>query len=213
VSLSGTGAQRTADFEIFDDAIQWRVRWTCEAGALKVEAQPPPKKPAALVDGSCPGKGDGFAIHTGQLRLDVAATGPWTLIVDQQLDRPLNEPPLEGMADAPVLASGAFKDLEMTGTGTAKLFQLPDGTRALRLENFTVSNNTDLFVRLSEAPDPLNSADTVNSPFVEIGNLKSTVGTQNYVIPPDLPTERIRSIVIWCAPVAIAYIAAPLAGG
>lgn len=47
-------------------------------------------------------------------------------------------------------------------------------------------------------------------PKVSIGNLKSTVGNQNYEVPPDVPTERIRSIVIWCEPVSVAYIAAPL---
>jgi hypothetical protein len=36
------------------------------------------------------------------------------------------------------------------------------------------------------------------------------VGNQNYEVPPDVPTERIRSIVIWCEPVSVAYIAAPL---
>ena len=47
-------------------------------------------------------------------------------------------------------------------------------------------------------------------PKVSIGNLKSTLGDQNYEVPSELPTDRIRSIVIWFEPVSVAYIAAPL---
>ncbi|MGH9181423.1 MAG: DM13 domain-containing protein, partial [Acidimicrobiales bacterium] len=210
-TFDGTGTQRTPAFEILSDAIQWRVRWTCESGTLQVLTDPPPRKPKPVVDATCDaGKGVGYAIHTGTIAMDVTATGPWQIIVDQQIDFPLDEPPLPGMAGAPVLVEGSFYDLENRGTGTARIYQLPDGTRALRFEDFEVTQNTDLFIRLSEAPEPKNSADTVNSPFVEIANLKSTAGNQNYLIPADVPTGRIRSVVIWCAPVSIAYAAAAL---
>lgn len=212
-TFAGTGPLRTASFEILADAIQWRVRWTCQAGALQVLSDPPPRRPKPIVDASCEaGKGTDHAIHTGTIALDVAATGPWEIVVDQQIDFPLDEPPLPGMAGAPVLLEGSFYDLENRGTGTARLYQLPDGTRALRFEDFEVTQNTDLFIRLSESPRPANSAETVAAPFVEIANLRSTAGTQNYLVPADVPTEKIRSIVIWCAPVSVAYAAAALAG-
>jgi len=81
----------------------------------------------------------------------------------------------------------------------------------MRFEDFDVSQNTDLFVWLSEAPAPKTSAEVVAAPHQVLGDLKSTIGTQNYVLPADLPPDRIRSIVIWCQPVAIAYAAASLA--
>lgn len=211
-TFTGTGNQQTAPFEVYSDAIQWRVRWSCTSGTLAVTTSPPPppRRAQSMVDDNCEKPGEGYAIHTGTLRLNVKATGPWEMKVDQQLDRPLNEPALPGMDTAPVIARGDFYNLEMKGKGSATIYQLPDGTRALRFEGFEVSNNTDLFVRLSEAPMPQNSAETVNTPFVEIGNLKSTVGTQNYVLPADLPIEKVRSVVIWCQPVSIAYLAAGL---
>lgn len=210
ITLAGTGATRTDPFEILAGAIQWRARWKCEAGHLKVTTIPPPRRGTALIDGGCPGNEEGYSIVTGPVRLVVAATGPWELIVDQQVDFPLREPPLEGMDTAPVLGEGDFFNVEMEGKGKVRLYKLADGRHALRFEDFQVSNNTDLFLWLSESPNPRTSADAAGTPHVILGNLRSTVGDQNYVLPPDLPPERVKSLVIWCAPIAVAYIAAVL---
>lgn len=210
-TLTGTGAARTDAFEILPGAIQWRARWKCDAGRLKVTTIPPPRRGTPLIDEACPGKDEGFSIVTGSVRLVVESTGPWELIVDQQVDFPLRETPLPGMDTAPVVGQGDFFNVEMEGKGTVRLFRLPDGRHALRFENFQVSNNTDLFLWLSESPNPRTSADAAGTPHVILGNLRSTVGDQNYVLPADVAPERVKSLVIWCAPVAIAYIAAVLA--
>ncbi|MGH9177934.1 MAG: DM13 domain-containing protein [Acidimicrobiales bacterium] len=210
-TLEGSGPIRTDAFEVLADAIQWRARFECTSGTLKITTIPPPRRGTPMVDEGCPGKGEGFSIVTGSVRMNVEATGPWKLVVDQQVDFPLREPPLEEMASAPVVGQGDFFDVEMTGKGTVRLYQLPDGRKALRFENFEVSNNTDLFLWLSEAPNPRTSAEAASAPKVVLGNLKSTVGDQNYIVPADLPAERLKSIVIWCAPVSVAYIAAVLA--
>lgn len=209
-TFTGAGAAETPEFQILPTAIQWRVRWTCDSGRLRISSQPPPRRPAPLVDDACPKEGTGFSILSGGVRLVVEAAGGWKAIVDQQVDTPIEEPLLPGMVGAPVQAEGGFYPVEREGTGTARIFRLADGRRVLRLEGFEVSQNTDLFVWLSEAERPRTSAAAVTAGRVEIGNLKSTVGSQNYEIPADLPTERIRSIVIWCAPVQIAYTAAAL---
>ncbi|HVM05855.1 MAG TPA: DM13 domain-containing protein [Acidimicrobiales bacterium] len=210
-TLQGSGPSRTAAFTIIDSAIQWRVRWTCDAGRLTITSDPPPRKPRPVAEGTCPGKGEGFGIHTGSIRLDVATTGPWTAVVDQQIDTPLVEAPLAGMAPETLVGAGPFSPVEMEGKGTARLYELADGTRLVRFEDdFEVSTNTDLFVWLSEAEAPKTSEEAVASPFVQLGNLKSTLGSQNYVVPAGVPTDKVRSVVIWCAPVAIAYAMAPL---
>lgn len=217
-NFSGASSLTTAAFPILESAIQWRVRWTCETGHMKVITDPVRKKtdPPA-VDAPCQGKeatGDkavGYSIVTGDVKLVVDASSPWTITVDQQIDIPLMEPPLPGMAAGKVLGTGDFYNVEMKGKGTARLYQLEDGSHALRFEDFEVSSNTDLFVWLSEAPAPKTSKDAVDSPYVVLGNLKSTVGAENYVLPPDLAPEKVRSVVIWCAPVRIAYTAAVLA--
>ncbi len=209
-TFNGSGAFQTPEFTILPDAIQWRVRYTCSTGAMRITSTPPPRRPGPVVDTSCPKEETGYSIVTGPVRLNIEAAGPWRAVVDQQVDTPLNEPLLPGMTPDRVVASGSFYKVEVRGEGTAKLYRLPDGRRILRFEGFATGENTDLFVWLSEATRPMNSATAVNTPHVEIANLKSTLGTQNYEIPASVPTEKIRSIVIWCQPVAIAYAAAAL---
>ena len=209
-TFNGSGPFQSPEFTILPGAIQWRVRYECSTGTMRITSIPPPRRPAPVVDASCPKEDTGYSIVTGQVRISIEATGPWKAIIDQQVDTPLDEPLLAGMTADRVVSSGPFYKVEVQGEGTAKLYRLPDGRRILRFENFVTGENTDLFVWLSEARRPTTSAEAINTPYVEIGNLKSTIGTQNYEIPASVPTERIRSIVIWCAPVAIAYAAAGL---
>jgi hypothetical protein len=209
-TFSGTGPFRTPEFDVLAEAIQWRVRWTCETGRLRIVTVPPPRRPGPLVDAECPGGADAYSIQTGRAHLEVEAAGAWRAIVDQQLEIPLAEPPPPGLDTARVVAQGAFDKVEKDGKGSARVYELADGRRIVRFEDFEVSTNTDLFVWLSEAVAPRTTVDAQAAPRVSVGNLKSTLGNQNYEVPPDLPNERIRSIVIWCEPVSVAYIAAPL---
>jgi hypothetical protein len=210
-TFSGSGAFQSPEFTILPGAIQWRVRYTCSTGTMRVTSDPPPRRPAPVVDTPCPKEDIGYSIVTGKVRIAVEATGQWKAVVDQQVDTPLDEPLLPGMTPDRVVASGSFYKVEVRGEGTVKLYRMADGRRILRFENFATGENTDLFVWVSEAAKPANSDEALNSRHVELGNLKSTLGTQNYEIPASIPTERIKSIVIWCQPVAIAYAAAALA--
>lgn len=210
-TFAGSGAFRTPELTILPNAIQWRVRFTCEAGALRITTDPPPRRPGPMVDATCPKEDSGYSIVTGLVRMEIEAAGAWKAVVDQQVDTPLDEPLLAGMTPDRVIAQGSFFRVEVQGEGTAKLYGLPDGRRILRFEGFQTAENTDLFVWLSEAARPTTSEQAVTSAHVELTNLKSTLGNQNYEIPASIPNEKIRSIVIWCAPVQIAYAAAALA--
>jgi hypothetical protein len=210
-TFNGSGTFTTPEFTILPNAIQWRVRVTCTTGTLKINSIPPPRRPGAVVDATCPKEDTGYSIVTGPVRMQIEATGAWKAVVDQQVDTPLDEPLLAGMTADRVIAQGTFYRVEVRGEGTAKLYRLPDGKRILRFEGFQTGENTDLFVWLSEAAKPATSAQAVGTPHVELTNLKSTIGNQNYEIPASIPTEKIKSIVIWCQPVQIAYAAAALA--
>lgn len=210
-TFNGSSAFTTPEFTILPNAIQWRVRVTCSTGSLRIESNPPPRRPGPVLDTSCPKEDTGYSIVTGPVRMQIQATGTWKAVVDQQVDTPLDEPLLPGMTPDRIVAQGAFYKVEVRGEGTAKLYRLPDGKRILRFENFQTGENTDLFVWLSEVAKPANSAQAIGSPHIEITNLKSTIGNQNYEIPASIPTEKIKSIVIWCQPVQIAYAAAALA--
>jgi hypothetical protein len=209
-TFTGTGPFRTPDFEVLAEAIQWRVRWTCETGPLRIVTVPPPRRTGPLVDAGCPGAADAYSIRTGRSHLEIEAAGPWKAIVDQQLETPLEEPAPPELATARLVAQGTFHRVEKEGKGSARVHELADGRRILRFEDFEVSTNTDLFVWLSEAVGPRTTVEAQAARRVSVGNLKSTLGNQNYDVPADLPTDRIRSIVIWCEPVSVAYIAASL---
>lgn len=205
--LAGSGDQRTRSFEVGTDLLQWRVTVTCQSGSVAVGLA---GRPEPLVEGPCPGPVFGFSIDTGTLALDVRAAGPWAAVIDRQVDHPLDEPPLAGMTVRNRRAAGAFSGVEQEGMGAAVVFELPDGRRALRLDPFFVTPDDDLFVWVTEAEAPRTSADALFAPHVQLAPLKATAGPQNYLLPPELPLERVRSIVIWCEPVRTAYAAAPL---
>ena len=71
------------------------MKWTCETGRLVVRA---PGQARPVVDAACPGADSGYGVRKGPVGLQVMADGPWTLKVDQQVDVPLNEPPLPVMS-------------------------------------------------------------------------------------------------------------------
>lgn len=94
-----------------------------------------------------------------------------------------------------VLLMGTFRDGSPghTGSGSAQVQRLPDGTLNLFLGNFSVTNGPDLFVVLSESAD----GDYKGSDLT-LGRLKANNGSQNYTIPPGTDVSKYRSVIIWC---------------
>jgi len=45
---------------------------------------------------------------------------------------------------------------------------------------------------------------------VSVSPLKSTSGSQNYLLPRDVRRADVRSIVLWCEPLYVAYASAGL---
>jgi len=211
VTLRGTG-ETTETVTIAPGAIQWRVRWSCTEGRLQVTQTPASGQSRPLVSEPCPGEGRAEAIDSGERRIAVRGEGAWEVVVEQQVTAPLAEAPIPQMEaeGAEVVARGDFYEIEKRGSGTAILHELPSGRLALRLEGFRTFNNTDLFVWTSEARRPRTTRAALRSDHTEIALLKSTIGDQNYLLPEDADAEDIRSVVIWCEPVRIAYTAATL---
>ncbi|HEU4867279.1 MAG TPA: DM13 domain-containing protein [Actinomycetota bacterium] len=206
--FEGEGDLETGSFDIAPGALQWRVTAECEGTALEVKL---PGASGSLARPECPGRAFGFSIESGTHTLRVEAGGPWVVKVDQQLDTALSEPPLGGMDRKTPVARGDFYDVDQTGEGEAALYRLPDGRLALRFDPFRVTNNSDLFVWVSRDPEPRTSEQALASEHVSIARLKATGGAQNYVLPAGLSEEEVRSVVIWCEPVRVAYAAATLA--
>lgn len=209
--VSGSGSAKLPAFQIRPDCIQWRARWNCATKRLRVTTDPAGRRPSALIDDACPGSGEAFAILPGQVSLGIETAGPWELAIDQQVDTPLLEPALKEMVGAPIIGKGRFYGLEEMASGFASLYKPAKGPLLLRIEGLAVSNNVDLDLWLSQAAGPKTSGEAAAAPYLLLGSLKSTLGDQNYVLPGELPAERLGSLVIWCEPRRIAYGAAALA--
>ncbi len=211
-SFSGTGAvTRTVD--IAAGAIQWRARWRCERGSLSLVTSPPPRSGSARADDECPGTGEHSWVTDGRRELRVENAGPWRVSVEQEVDTALHEAPLAAMSasGARVLARGDFYKIERRGRGSATLYRLANGRLALRMQGFATDANIDLFVWLSEAARPSTTRSAFSARHRQVATLKSTLGDQNYLLPRGIDAAKVRSIVIWCEPVQIAYTAATLA--
>ncbi len=110
-----------------------------------------------------------------------------------------------------VLADGEFvgADAFHQGSGSATIYELEDGSRILRLENFDVTNGPELHVFVSPNPAPESSEELMGSGYLDLGPLKGNRGDQNYEIPADavLPDGEF-SIVIYCEPFSVVFATA-----
>jgi hypothetical protein len=113
-------------------------------------------------------------------------------------------------SDMSMLIQGSFYNVAHAGSGQAGLYQLADGSRILRLENFQVENGPDLYVYLVPLDSVPNTIGSEIAGSVSLGKLKGNVGDQNYDIPADLDLSQFKSVVIWCQAFAVPFSAAPL---
>ena len=142
---------------------------------------------------------------------------PWRLVTQSKVSEPLSSAQSASgevaSNDPKQLYAGAFISHEHQTVGAAKIIELADGSRILRLEGFETSDGPDLEVWLAEAAviegyDGWFVAD--DQRYVSLGKLKGTSGEQNYEIPRDLDLDIYSSAVIWCARFAVSFGAAEL---
>jgi hypothetical protein len=109
-----------------------------------------------------------------------------------------------------VLKSGAFRGADSfhTGMGAAKIYELSDGSRVLRFENFDVVNGPDLRVLLSENENPASSDEL--GKYTELAKLKGNKGNQNYELPDNYDIGNAGSVVIYCKPFHVVFSVASL---
>lgn len=212
-ALRGRGSARH-EVTVAPGAIQWRANWTCRRGNLRVAVEQEDADPSPLVRSGCPASGEASSVRTGAVTLDVAATGGWRLEIEQQVDTPIEEPPLPAMKSgaAQRLATGRFYALERRGRGAATLYRMPGGRLAVRLERFETAASADLFVWIGHAARPRTSRQALRTPHVELAPIKATAGSQNYLLPEGMTRDQVGSLIIWCEPIRIAYAAASLRG-
>lgn len=198
-------------FTVAPAALQWRVHWACEQGQLELSSA---GGAAPTVSTTCPDSGVTYGTTTGEVELRATGDAPAELAVEQQVDVPLAEPPLDEMVDgsATVLLRGTFEPVDQSTTGEARIHRLPDGRRVLRLEDFFVTPNVDLELRLSTVEDITTSEQYLAGESVHLAALDVTAGSMNIELPPEVDLSGFSSLVVWCEPVLSAYATADLDG-
>lgn len=97
-----------------------------------------------------------------------------------------------------VIREGHFQNGVHETTGTARIHQLANGKRVLRLSNFATSNGPDVRVILVPTNRLKNNEDVKNYQYIELGKLKGNKGDQNYEIPEGIDVSEYGSVSVWC---------------
>ena len=140
---------------------------------------------------------DDMTIEEVEAEFVVAAETP-----DLEMEEPM--PPDEPVAL--VTASFVGADSFHEGSGDATIYELADGSRVLRFENFDVTNGPDLHVLLA------TGTGGELGEYVDLGSLKGNVGSQNYDLPADIDPADYASIVIYCEPFHVVFATADFSG-
>lgn len=204
--------QRSAarSFAIAPGAIQWRTEWRCTSGDFRMSVARASQEAQTLAARSCPDVGVETSTGKGSGKLQVTASGGWQVTIRQQVDTALEEPRPAGMTDASMLARGRFHRVQKQGEGTVELHRLPSGRLALRFQDFYTAASPGLRVWLSRADNVESTFEARKAKYYDAGVIRSTLGSYNQMLPADVDANEVRTIVIWCPTVLIAFSAAPL---
>lgn len=136
---------------------------------------------------------------------------PEKLFINASVSESFPAAPSAASSAAPVeLVTGSFHAVAHDGKGTATIYQLPDGKRALRLTDFATSNGPDLRVFLVAAPDATDSDRVKSAGYIELGKLKGNIGDQNYDVPADADLATYQAVTVWCERFSVNFTTAPL---
>ena len=116
--------------------------------------------------------------------------------------------PLAATAAPAPVETGTFVSGAHTTTGTATIYKLDDGSRILRLTNFSTSNGPKVHVILAD--HTISGNDVENAKSIDLGDLKGNTGNQNYAIPADANLADVKSVAIYCERFHVNFGAATL---
>jgi len=162
----------------------------------------------------------GLSIAVIALVIGLWAFQPWKLWTHSRVDEALptvtatpttqTEAQPQPAPQPEILAEGTFVNGEHNTSGTARILRLTDGSRILRLENFSTSDGPDVHVWITDARAGGPDGSFDDGRYIKLGKMKATDGNQNYPIPADAKLTGLRSAVIWCDRFNVAFGSAPL---
>jgi hypothetical protein len=113
-----------------------------------------------------------------------------------------------------VVTSGAFRQTTHATRGTATITEDSKGARTLSLSGFATSAGPKLRVYLYAAEQVKDNGAAKKlvqkKQFIDLGALKSTSGTQSYVVPKGIDLWKFLSVGIWCDQFDVQFGVAPL---
>lgn len=109
-----------------------------------------------------------------------------------------------------LLVEGEFYQVAHAGGGIASVYLLSDGNLLLSLHDFEVESGPELHVYLATQNPVDNSEGVALEGVIDLGLLQNVTGEQTYSLPADLDLTQYSSVVIWCEPYQVPFIAASL---
>ncbi len=100
------------------------------------------------------------------------------------------------------LARGEFVSLDHGTRGVARVLELADGRRIVRLEGLDTSNGPDLYLYVTTTP-AAGDESAFDDEHVNLGRLKGNQGDQNYDLPPDTDLARFATVADLVRPVRL----------
>lgn len=128
---------------------------------------------------------------------EMAATLYFSSLTAQPV--PTEQQPVDVPPDAQIIQTTSFQGIDALRSvrGSVTFYRLIDDSVLLRFDDFEVTNAPLLTVYLSssEAPQTVQELGGIVPEF-SVGDLRGSVGSQQFSIPRELRLERYRSVVI-----------------
>jgi len=117
------------------------------------------------------------------------------------INQPVNEaaPFASALEPRPIFTGRLDGKIHPT-SGRATIYKAADGSRYLRLTDFTTSSSPDVHVVLLRAEDKQLEQELVKGELdhVDLGTLKGSQGDQNYDLPAATDLYLYRTVAIYC---------------
>jgi Electron transfer DM13 len=133
----------------------------------------------------------------------VVLAGLWFAFRPEKLftNKRVNEaPPAQASTELTPLRTGRFVSLAHPTTGRATVYQGENGTRELRLTDFSTSNGPAVHVLLIDGHDPGAAKNFTLDKLknVDLGELKETHGDQEFRISGEVDLRNFSTVSIYC---------------
>jgi hypothetical protein len=133
----------------------------------------------------------------------IVLTGLWYAFRPEKLfiNKQVNEAaPVQTQDASTPIYTGRFVGEAHKTSGRATIFKQADGSRLLRLTDFSTSNGPQLHVLLVDGKNPASAKDFSLTAIknIDLGDLKGNQGDQSYQFPGDVNLQEFDAVTIYC---------------